>query len=121
MGYGQDRIELEKKKKDIEKKIDYTNSLLKETKINKVASLNQLVTLKRKIGFRKRLISTINKEISLLDKQIEENHKMISSLETDLEELKTGYADMIYYGYKNRSSYSKLVFVFSSKDFSQAQ
>jgi septal ring factor EnvC (AmiA/AmiB activator) len=121
MGYGQDRIELEKKKKDIEKKINYTNSLLKETKINKVASLNQLVTLKRKIGFRKRLISTINTEINLLDKQIEENHKMISSLETDLEELKTEYADMIYYGYKNRSSYSKLVFIFSSKDFSQAQ
>ena len=89
MGYGQDRIELEKKKKDIEKKINYTNSLLNETKINKVASLNQLVTLKRKIEFRKRLISTINREINLLDKQIEENHKLISSLETDLEKLKT--------------------------------
>jgi len=121
IGMGQDRNELERKKKDIEKKINYTNSLLKETKLNKVASLNQLATLKRKIEFRKRLISTINREISLLDLQIEENHKTITSLEEDLIKLKLEYADMIYYGYKNRNSYDKLVFVFSSKDFTQAQ
>lgn len=119
--FSQDRKSLEKKKKDLEKSISFTNSLLKETKINKAASLNQLTTLQHKIDFRKGLINTINKEIALLDSQIEENHEIISSLEEDIEELKLEYAAMINYSYKNRNSYDKLVFIFSAKDFNQAQ
>ncbi len=121
VSFGQSKDDLQKKKKELEKNINYTNSLLTETKRNKDASINQLATLKNKIVLRQRLIRTINKEIRLIDNSIDENDDIIRALEDDLDDVKREYARMIYYGFKNRSSYDKIVFVFSSKDFNQAQ
>ncbi|HIN39207.1 MAG TPA: peptidase M23 [Flavobacteriales bacterium] len=118
--FSQSKNELQKKKKELEKDIQYTNILLKETKKNKEASLNQLTTLKKQITYRQRLINTITKEVKLIDRQIAENNDIVRSLEQDLLQIKNDYAKMIYYGYKNRSSYTKLMFVFASNDFNQA-
>ena len=119
--FGQTKEELQKKKDELEKNIVYTGVLLTETIKNKEASLNQLSTLKKKISYRQRLIRTMNKEIKLIDMQIAENNDIIRALEKDLVEIKEEYAKMLYYGFKNRNSYDKLVFVFSAKDFNQAQ
>ena len=113
--------ELEKEKKELEAKIAYTGVLLYETIKNTEASLNQLTTLKKQISYRQGLIRTMNKEIKLMDRQIAENNDIIRALEKDLEKIKEEYAKMLYYGFKNRNSYDKLVFVFSSRDFNQAQ
>ena len=64
-----DKNELEGKKKDLQEEISYTNKLLDETKKNKKLSLNQLVTLNKKISAREELISTISYEIAILNKQ----------------------------------------------------
>lgn len=120
LAFGQSKEDLQKKKKELEKDIQYTNLLLKETKKNKEASLNQLSTLKNQIVYRQRLISTINKEVKLLDRQIAENNDIVRSMEQDLAKIKADYAKLIYYGYKTRSSNNKLMFVFSSIDFNQA-
>ena len=118
--FAQNKSQLEKDKKELEKNIRFTNSLLKETKKYKDASLNQLGAINAKIKLRQRLISTINREISFLDNQIDKNQNIVLALEADLEKIKKEYAAMLYYAYKNRSSYSQLMFVFSSKDFNQA-
>ena len=112
--------ELENKKKQLQKEIEYTNQLLNETKKNKKLSLNQLVTLNKKISIREELISTINSEIGLLDRHIQENNQSIKKLQDELAKLKAEYAKMIYYAYKNQDAYSRLMFVFASKDFEQA-
>lgn len=116
----QGRKDLENKKKELQKEIEYTNQLLTETKKNKKLSLNQLVTLNKKISAREELISTINSEIRILNKQIAEKNESIKSLQKELNKLKAEYAKMIYYAYKNQNAYSKLMFVFASKDFEQA-
>ncbi len=120
IAFSQSKNDLEKKKKELEKDIQYTNILLKETKKNKDASLIQLTTLKKQITYRQHLINTITKEVKLIDRQIAENNDIVRSLEQDLLQIKEDYAKMIYYGYKNRNSYDKLMFVFSSNDFNQA-
>jgi septal ring factor EnvC (AmiA/AmiB activator) len=111
---------LENKKKQLQNEIKYTNELLDETKKNKRLSLNQLVTLNKKISVREELISTINTEISSLNSQINQNNKTINQLQNDLAKLKQEYAKMIYYAYKNQDAYSRLMFVFASNDFQQA-
>ncbi|MBN8702805.1 MAG: peptidoglycan DD-metalloendopeptidase family protein [Bacteroidetes bacterium] len=116
----QNKKDLEGKKKALQDEIKYTNELLKETKKNKKLSLNQLVTLNKKINIRQELIYTINSEIKIINKQISENNKSIAALEADLKKLKEEYAKMIYFAYRNRDSYGKLMFVFASKDFNQA-
>jgi septal ring factor EnvC (AmiA/AmiB activator) len=116
----QSKKELEKKKSQLQSEIKVTNQLLNETKKNKRISLNQLVTLNKKIGIREELINTIGTEINLLGNQINDNQQRIYYLQNELEKLKKEYASMIYYAYKNQSNYDKLMFVFSAQDFNQA-
>lgn len=119
-GQRQTKKELENKKKQLQKEIEYTNELLAETKKNKKLSLTQLVTLNKKISAREELIATINTEIQVLNRQIKQNNESIGNLQKDLAKLKAEYAKMIYYAYKNRDSYSRLMFIFASADFEQA-
>jgi len=118
--FSQSKKDLENKKSQLQKEINLTNKLLDETKKNKKLSLNQLVTLNQKITIRQELIKTINVEILVLDRQINENFAIIESMSKDLEQLKKEYARMIYHAYKNQNEYNRLMFIFSAKDFNQA-
>jgi hypothetical protein len=118
--HAQNKKELEKKKSQLQNEIKLTNQMLNETKKSKRLSLNQLVTLNKKINIREELINTIGSEINLLGNQISDNQQRINYLQKELEQLKKEYASMIYYAYKNQSNYDKMMFVFSAEDFNQA-
>lgn len=104
----------------IEKEIEYTNKLLDETKLNKKTTLNQVLLLKSQIEKRERLIDEYNNEINNLSSNIDINQQTISQLQQTVRSLKEEYAKMVYYAYKNRSSYSRLMFILSSESFNQA-
>jgi septal ring factor EnvC (AmiA/AmiB activator) len=112
--------ELKQEKNKIEKEIQYTNNLLSETKKSKKTSLNQLIILNNKISYREKLIAAINSEINILNNKIDANNSNIKELTNELLSLKNEYAKMIYFVFKNRSSYDRLMFIFSSEDFNQA-
>jgi len=116
----QTRTELEKKHKKTQEEIKYTNNLLKHTKRDKKISMNQLMILNKKINARQELINTITSEIASLIDKIDEKQRNIQNLENNLEKLKNNYAKMIIFAYKTRSSYDKLVFILSAKDFNNA-
>ncbi|MCX6290312.1 MAG: peptidoglycan DD-metalloendopeptidase family protein [Bacteroidetes bacterium] len=118
--FSQNKKDLEKKKEQLRKDIEYTNQLLSQTKKNKSTSLSQLITLNKKISYRSELINTINDEIGGLDNSIGGINRHIDSLETRMTELKKQYAGMLYFAYKNQAAYSKLSFIFSARDFNQA-
>ncbi|MFH0866575.1 MAG: peptidoglycan DD-metalloendopeptidase family protein [Bacteroidota bacterium] len=111
---------LQEDKEKIEDDIAYTNKLLTETKKNKQISLNQLIILNNKINQREELITTISTEIGTLDDQMLGNAKETSKLTTELKKIKEAYAKMIYYAYKNRNAYARLMFLFASSDINQA-
>lgn len=118
--FAQNKKDLEAKKAALQKEISLTNKLLNETKKNKELTIDELLKLKSKINARVELISAINQEIKLVNKQISTNQNGISSLQNELEKLKQEYAKMIYYAFKNKSTYNKIMFVFSSNSFNQA-
>ncbi|MCB2221481.1 MAG: peptidoglycan DD-metalloendopeptidase family protein [Bacteroidetes bacterium] len=119
--FGQDeKSKLQENKKKIEEEIKYNSKLLDETKKTKTTTLNQLVILKKQISDRERLIDNLNEEIRTTNHQIELNNEILADLKRDLLNLKEEYAQMIYYAYKNRNSFDRLMFVFSSHDFNQA-
>ena len=117
---GQNKKDLEKKKAQLQKEINATNQLLNETKKNKKLSLNQLVTLNQKIEIREELITTIAYEVNEINSSINKTNTSINNLKKEIEKLKAEYEKMIYYAYKNQSAYTKLMFIFSAKDFNQA-
>jgi len=120
-GFSQkDRAKLEQDKKKIEEEIQYTNQLLDQTRKNRENSLNEVVILNKKISQREQLISTINKEVQSVEYQMMLAQDSVMLLEKDLQALKDEYAKMIYYSFKNKNLYDRLVFIFSSEDFNQA-
>ncbi|MEO8760287.1 MAG: peptidoglycan DD-metalloendopeptidase family protein [Bacteroidia bacterium] len=112
--------DLETKKKKLKEEINTINDLLHETKSSKKLSMNQVAILNKKITVREELISTINYEIHLINKQINENQTSINSLNATLDKLKKDYAAMVYFDYRNSDAYSKLMFLFAADSFNQA-
>ncbi|MBU2650259.1 MAG: peptidoglycan DD-metalloendopeptidase family protein [Bacteroidetes bacterium] len=119
-GQTRDRKKLEQEKTQIEEEIRYNNELLDETRQTRKTSLNELVLLEKQVGKREQLITAINKEIRYYEQKINSNNDSIRKLTSTLEQLKEEYARMIYYAYKNRNVYNRLMFIFSSEDFNQA-
>ncbi|RUT78834.1 murein hydrolase activator EnvC family protein [Ancylomarina longa] len=103
-----------------QKDIEYTNTLLNKTLKNKRVSIGQLSLLNQRIKKRKELIESIEGEISLINGEIVKNTNEIGKLEKELAGLKKQYEKVILYAYKQKNSYEKLMFLFSSKDFNQA-
>lgn len=112
--------DLENKKKKLKEEIRNINELLHDTKTSKKLSMNQVAIINKKISAREELIATINYEIKLINKEISENQEAIGNLKATLEKLKKDYAAMIYFDYRNRDEYSKLMFLFAADNFNQA-
>ncbi|QEC51029.1 septal ring factor EnvC (AmiA/AmiB activator) [Anseongella ginsenosidimutans] len=119
-GYGQTRAELEKRKQQLEKDIAYTQRILNETQKDKSASLEELQALNSQIRNRQKLINNVNSQINVLDNEIYGNQRQIASLREKLEKLQEEYASMVSFAFRNKNSYSKLMFIFAAKDFQQA-
>ena len=114
------RAKLEQDKKKVEAEIEYTNKLLEQTRQTKQNSLNEVVILNKKISKREELIGTIGNQVQLVEDQMVQAQDSINLLEKDLRALKDEYARMIYFAYKNKNLYDRLIFIFASEDFNQA-
>ena len=118
--YSQDRREMEQNKRRIEQEIELINRMLRETQTTAELNLNQLVMINNRINSRENLIRTINNEITFINRRISNINQERKELEQDLQELRDSYARMIYFAYKNRNAYQRLMFIFASRDFNQA-
>ncbi len=116
----QTKKELEQKKQKLQNEINLTNKLLNETRKNKDLTIDELLKLKSKINSRADLIAAINSEMKLINKEIKKSNQEIGNLENEIDRLKVEYAKIIYYAFKHRSSYDKMMFVFASKNVNQA-
>lgn len=116
----QDRKELEAKRKQTLKEIEYTNNLIKKTRQEKKNSMNQLLIVNKKIKAREELIKNIQQEIGIIDKKMTQLYAKLDTLENNLNKLKKAYADMIVFAYKTRSAYDKIIFVLSAEDFNKS-
>jgi septal ring factor EnvC (AmiA/AmiB activator) len=112
--------ELKARKDKTKKEIEYINQLLNETGANTKASLNKLSMLNQQIELRNNLINDYSSQLTLLQKSIEDNLFVIEQLTNDLQKVRDQYSNMIRQAYRNKGSYSQLVFLLSSENFNQA-
>ena len=73
-----------------------------------------------KIKLQKELIKTNEQQASNLEREIQKNQKNIDQLSEELNVLKNDYAKMIEKSYKSRSERSRMMFLLSSENFTQA-
>ncbi len=118
--WAQTRKELEASRKKIKKDIERVNRLLFDTQKKGKNALEDLKDISQKIAVRTNYINSINKESSLLLKEITHNEKELEQLNKRLVTLKEDYAEMIFKSYKSKSKQSQLLFLMSSQSFQQA-
>jgi septal ring factor EnvC (AmiA/AmiB activator) len=120
LGLAQEKGDLEQKKNQLLKDIQYTNQLLSETAKNRETTMSQLELINTKIRKRQELINAIVRETRMLQREIEETSSIVANLESDIDKLKKEYGKMLFHTYRNINSYDRLMYIFSSKDFEQA-
>jgi murein hydrolase activator len=121
IGWAQNqRAELEQNKKRIEEEISLTARLIDETKQNKELTMSELVILNTRISQREALVANVQRQLIQLAAEIAKRESEKTRLENELSLLRQEYGKMIYFAYKNRSAYNKLMFLFSANDFNQA-
>ncbi len=113
------KAQLEKNKKENLQKIKEAQSILTATQTKKNYTMGQLSAISEQIDIRADLIEAVKQEIEIINDDMEENNLIITSLQEDLDDLKTEYAAMIYASYKANKSNSQLAFLFAAKSFNQ--
>ncbi len=118
--FSQTLRELEERKERTQRELTESTQLLQRTEKEREQSLSNLNILKRQLTLRTNLIGDIEKQIELLERDIEEKTLLIQSYQNDLKNLKNEYAKMIRFAQRNRTDMQILVFIFASSDFNQA-
>jgi len=108
---------LEKKRTKLVGKIKTTTTLLNSTRKDKKVAVSDLVTIKKQIGYRERLIQNIHSEIFEINEKSEEARKAIALMEQDLDSLKEQYTQLVREGYRLNRNQNDLLFVLSAKSF----
>ncbi len=116
----QDKAQLEKERQDLQRELKEMQSVYDKLKGQSRQALGQLSVLNKKINLQERYISSINKELRMIEDDIYLSNLEIYRLQRQLDTLKNEYAKSLVYAYKNRSSYDYLNFVFSASSFNDA-
>ena len=111
---------LEQQRQQILKEMKQINALLFNKKKEEKSTITLIEDLNAKVNARKNLIRITNEQANLLTREINANQKEITSLRTQLQELKDDYAAMVVKSYKSKSEQSRVMFLLSSDNFKQA-
>ena len=111
--------DLQKKQKKLQEEIEQTNKMLKQTKRDENATLNKLNLIGQNIKNQKKLINTLDREITALDAEMRHLGATRDSLQIILTGYKADYAQMVRQTHYARMQQSPLLFLLSSKSFQQ--
>jgi len=119
-GQSSEQEVLEAKREALQKEIEDINRLLFAEEKQRGNVLEQMEALDKKISVRQELIELTNKQSNLLNVKINKNIESISRLKNELQERKDEYATLIQKSFQSKTQQSRLMFLLSSEDFSQA-
>ena len=111
--------ELQKKQRQLQQQLEQTDKMLRQTKKTETATVNKLNLLNNYIRTRKKLIGTINSEISALDKEMGGLRQQRQTLQEELEACKQDYAKLIRETHYVDMQQSPLLFLLSAENFQQ--
>ena len=114
------RKQLEKQKESIQKELKEINALLFKNKKQKASTFTDIENINYKIQRKQEVIKLTNRQINLLNIELEKNKSQQVDLSKRLKEVKAAYKEMILRSYKSKSGKNKLMFVLSSESFFQA-
>ncbi len=112
--------QLEAERQRLREEIAQMKKLREDNKVKERSVLDEVETITSQISTRENLIKITNQQANLLTREMNANLKKIDVYRSELKVLKEDYARMIKKSYKSKSHQSRIMFLLSSKDFSQA-
>ena len=113
------RAALERRKQESLRRIAESERILSKIQRVQRSSLDQLNTITQEIDAHISLIGALSEELLFINGEISETSQVIEALRDDLTNLRSEYAQMVFWAYKNRSGINQLTFLFSSESFQQ--
>jgi septal ring factor EnvC (AmiA/AmiB activator) len=117
---GQTKEDLQQEKQKAYDEIKMARDLMEKTAAERSNSVNQVRLLQKGINARARLISTLQEELDLTDKDISGTEARIRQLSRESDRNKEEYARLIYYAFRNHSEYEKLMYILAGASISQS-
>ena len=111
--------DLQKQQKKLQEEIEQTNKMLKQTKRDESATMNKLQLIGQNIKSQRKLINTLDREITALNREMRRLNGRRDSLQHVLERYKNDYAEMARQTHYARMQQSPLLFLLSSDSFQQ--
>lgn len=111
--------ELQNKQKKLQQEIEQTNKMLNQTKRDESATMNKLQLIGQNIKNQKKLIHTLDNEITALDREMKKLDVTRDSLQRLLDGYKADYAQMVRQSHYACMQQSPLLFLLSSDSFQQ--
>lgn len=112
------RKQLEREKRENQRKLEQANAFLKEVKKEKKVSISQLNALKQKARLKERHIIGIQDEIQLISGDIQHLQSEEEQLAETLRKIKKEYAALVYAASKANVR-NQLMYLFASQTFHQ--
>ncbi|WP_103866999.1 murein hydrolase activator EnvC [Aquimarina sp. I32.4] len=112
--------QLEEERQRLREEIEQMKQLRSNNRLKERSVLDEVETINSQINTRKNLIKVTNQQTNLLTREINVNFKKIEGYRKELTVLKKEYAKMVAKSYKSKSHQSKIMFLLSSADFTQA-
>ncbi len=111
--------DLQQEQQKLQQQIQETDKMLSQTKKNEKATQNKLNLLNQDIKNRKKIISSINTEINVLDRDIATLTNRRNELQSDLDIAKADYARLVRETHVANMQSSPLLFLLSAHSFQQ--
>lgn len=119
---GQEVIQqkLEERKAAIQREILQNQKDLQQIKSKEKNTLKVVTLQGEKIRLKENLIKITESQVKKITHEISINEEEINRVNQELSVLKKEYGDMIFRSYKSRSEHSRVMFLLSSENFTQA-
>ena len=117
---GQSKEELQVQKQKAYDDVKLARELMEKTADQRSSSVKQLQLLQQGINARASLIFTLEAEVDLMNRGIQEAEAKIGQLTNDNKKNKEEYAKLIYYAYRNHTKYEKLMYILAGTTISQS-
>jgi septal ring factor EnvC (AmiA/AmiB activator) len=117
---GQSKEELQQQKQKAYDEIKLARELMEKTAAQRTSTVKQIRILQKGINARAGLISTLQNEVELTNRNISNTEARITQLTLDNKRNKEEYARLIYYAYRNHTEYEKLMYILAGASISQS-
>ncbi|MGL4519904.1 MAG: murein hydrolase activator EnvC family protein [Phocaeicola sp.] len=111
--------ELEAKRTELQQQLAESETLLQSTKSDVKSQLDNLALITGQLAERKSYIQAIEKEVKLLNQELNGLERQLTALERNLKEKRQKYDSSLQYMRRNKTVQERLLFILSAENLNQ--